>query len=385
MVPGSWFDLVGVLALPGRDLVHPGGALRRVVALGQGLVGRADRGERRGRLAGDADVRRPVLRDLGRVDVDVDDAGVGRPLAHDGQQDPLVEAHAHGQDGVGRLEGVGGRGDAVHAGHAHEQGVGARKAAEAHQGGVDRDAGDLGQAGQLGRGLAGDDPAAGVDDRTLGRRERARRRLHLARVARAGGGPVAGHGRLGVVEVLDLAGPLVHADVDQHRAGAPRLGHVEGLGERPRQVVGVLDQVRVLHDRQGDADDVRLLEGVGAHARGADLAGDRDQRHRVHVGVGDRGHEVGRARPRGGRADAGPSGDLRVPFGHVAGTLLVAHQEGSDVRVVVERVEERDHRSSRQPEDGVHARPLEASEGRIDRAHAWCPSARWLRRLLRRV
>ena len=200
-----------------------------------------------------------------------------------------------------------------------------------------------------------------------------------------GGGPVAGHGRLGVVEVLDLARPLVHADVHQHRPGAARLGQVERLGERPREVVGVLDQVGVLHDRQGDADDVGLLEGVGAHPRGAHLAGDRDQRHRVHVGVGDRGHEVGRAGPRGGRADPGPPGDLRVPFGHVAGTLLVAHQEGPDVRIVEERVEERDHRSSRQPEDGVHARPLEAGEGRIDRAHAWCPSARWLRRLRRRV
>ena len=226
------------------------------------------------------------------------------------------------------------------------------------------------------RGLAGDDPAAGVDDRPLGAGERAGGGLDLARVAGAGRRPVAGHLGQGALEVGDIARPLVNADVHQHRPGPPALGDVEGLGERQGQVVGVLDQVGVLHHRQGDADDVGLLEGVGADARRAHLTGDRHQRHRVHVGVGDRGDQVGGARPGGGRADPGPAGDLRVPFGHVPGTLLVAHQEGADVRIVMEGVEQGDHRPTRQPEDRGDPGPLEGRQGRVNRAHEKCPSAR---------
>src|SRR5438552_3061065 len=81
-----------------------------------------------------------------------------------------------------------------------------------------------------------------------------------------------------------------------------------------------------------------------ASAARAHLAGDRQERHRVHVGVGDRGHQVGGAGARGGGAHPHPPGHLRVALGHVAGALLVADQERADRRVVVERVEERDHR-----------------------------------------
>jgi hypothetical protein len=44
----------------------------------------------------------------------------------------------------------------------------------------------------------------------------------------------------------------------------------------------------------------------------------------------------------------------------MAGALLVAHQEGPDIRVVVQRVEQWDDRAARQTEDGVDARPLQA-------------------------
>ena len=45
-------------------------------------------------------------------------------------------------------------------------------------------------------------------------------------------------------------------------------GDVERLGDDPRQVVGVADQVVVLGHRQGDAVDVDLLERVLADQRG---------------------------------------------------------------------------------------------------------------------
>ena len=49
----------------------------------------------------------------------------------------------------------------------------------------------------------------------------------------------------------------------------------------------------VLGDRPADLDDRRLLEGVGADDLRADLAGDGHERHRVELGVGEAGDEVG--------------------------------------------------------------------------------------------
>ena len=71
------------------------------------------------------DVGAAHLAQLGGVDVDVDDLGVGgegRDLAGD----PVVEAAAEGDQQVGLLHGGDGRVVAVHAGHAEAQRDGCR-------------------------------------------------------------------------------------------------------------------------------------------------------------------------------------------------------------------------------------------------------------------
>ena len=60
------------------------------------------------------------------------------------------------------------------------------------------------------------------------------------------------------------------------------------------------------------------------------LAGDGDQRHGIHVGVGDAGDEVGRAGAAGGHADARPAGGAGVAFGGKRAALLVARQDRAD-------------------------------------------------------
>ena len=64
-----------------------------------------------------------------------------------------------------------------------------------------------------------------------------------------------------------------------------------------------------------------------------DLTGDRDDRGRVHVGVGDRGDQVGGARAARRHADADASGRHRVALGGVPSALLVAHEDVADRRV----------------------------------------------------
>ena len=139
-------------------------------------------------------------------------------------------------------------------------------------------------------------------------------------------------------------------DVDEDRPGAPGGGDVERLRHGARDVGGIRDEEVVLGDRHRDAADVGLLEGVGADHRRAHLPGDRDHRHRVHVRVRDRRHEVGRAGARGGHADAHLAGGGGVPLGGVAGALLVADEDVPD-RGVHEGVVRREDGAARDAED----------------------------------
>jgi hypothetical protein len=173
---------------------------------------------------------------LGRVDVDVDDLGLGGEGV-DPAGDPVVEAAAQGDQQVATLHG-GDRGVvAVHAGHAQAQGVRVGEASPGHQGGDHRDAGALGQLPERVGGPGLQDPAAGVDDRALGGQQQLRR---PSRRVALGHRVVAGQ-----VEVLTGSGQY-HSimdwrcpwDVDQDRAGTAGGGHVEGLGHHPGDVVG---------------------------------------------------------------------------------------------------------------------------------------------------
>ena len=118
------------------------------------------------------------------------------------------------------------------------------------------------------------------------------------------------------------------------------------------------DQLVVLGDRPGDADRVALLEGVGADGGDGHLTRDDDHRDRVHVGVAQRGDDVGGRRARGDHGHARPTRHVGVALGHVAGALLVAHEDVAD-RAVEERVVHGQDAPARQAEDRVDALHLE--------------------------
>ena len=105
-----------------------------------------------------------------------------------------------------------------------------------------------------------------------------------------------------LVRPLERRARLLHvlADVDQHRAGAPRAAAIANASRSAgASRVDVGDQLVVLRDGQRDAGDVRLLEGVAAEQLRRHLARDEHGRHRVEHGGRDAGRQVGGARARG--------------------------------------------------------------------------------------
>ena len=137
--------------------------------------------------------------------------------------------------------------------------------------------------------------------------------------------------------------------------GPAGTGDVERLGDDPRQVVRVADQVVVLGHRQRDAVDVDLLERVLADERGRHVAGDRDDRDGVEEGRPDARHEVGGTRTRGAHADADPAGHAGVAVRRVRAALLVADEDVAQLRVVAEDVVERQDHAARIAEEDVDA------------------------------
>ncbi len=185
----------------------------------------------------------------------------------------------------------------------------------------------------------------------------------IAAVARRAWHLIAGqvHGRR-PLPVADPPGPgrLLHVlgHVHEDRTRPTGRGDVEGLGDRRRDPLDVGDQLVVLGDRQRDAGDVGFLERVGADQARADLAGNGDHRHGVHVRVRQRGDQVGRPRPAGSHAHAWPSRRPGIALGCVPGALLVPDEDVPQRRRQ-QRVVGRQDRATGQPEyhfDALHAR-----------------------------
>ena len=106
-----------------------------------------------------------------------------------------------------------------------------------------------------------------------------------------------------------------------------RLAHDLGNDRRVRQA-------RVpLRDRLHHANDVDVLVRLLVHPLEVALAGERDERRTVEVGVGDGRHEVRRAGPERAEADAGVAGEAAVDVGDVRAALLVADRDELDRRV----------------------------------------------------
>ncbi len=78
-----------------------------------------------------------------------------------------------------------------------------------------------------------------------------------------------------------------------------------------------------LRDRPKHANDVHVLVGLFVQAPGVGLAGDRDQRRPVHIGVGHAGDEVRCPGAEGPQAHAGLAREASVDVGHKRCPLLV--------------------------------------------------------------
>ena len=319
----------GVLLLPGFDLRVPSLGVRRgelqdgreLVQAAEGLL----------HIGGDGQLDALVLVVLGCVDVDVDDLRVGREVARV-SRDAVIEAGADAQQQVALVDRPVAVGGAVHAEPVHRERVRLGEAAHAHERGGDRYIHLFRERLQLAMRAGGDDAAARVKDGALRLGYEAEHLLELVVRGVEGGVGVSaaefgGRGK----HRLELRLLHVLRDVDDDGARPAAAGEVKGLLEDARQIVRAHREVGVLHDRQRHAVEISLLESHLADVLRVHLAGDRHHRDGVHERVGDRRHEVRRARAARRHANAHLAGGAGITLGRERPALLVAGQDHADL------------------------------------------------------
>ena len=146
-------------------------------------------------------------------------------------------------------------------------------------------------------------------------------------------------------------------------------GDVERLVQDARQVLDPAHEIIVLGAIAGDAGRVAFLERVRADQMGRHLAGDADERDRIHQRVGEAGDRVGRAGAGGDEQHADLAGRARVAFGGVRGALLVAHQDVADLVLAEERVVDRQHRAAGIAEHVLDALVLQRLDDHFGAGH----------------
>src|ERR1700735_3678902 len=113
-------------------------------------------------------------------------------------------------------------------------------------------------------------------------------------------------------DIVTLRLENILGDVDQHRAGTPAGGDVEGLVYHLRQVFQFLDQIVVLGAGACDAEGVGFLGSVAADQLTGDLASEGHDGDGIHHGIHEAGNQVGGAGSCGGAADTHFAGSARV-------------------------------------------------------------------------
>ena len=206
----------------------------------------------------------------------------------------------------------------MHAAHAQVVIVGIRQRRSSHHGQAHRRVQTLRQLQKLILRLRGNHAASAVDKGLSGCPDRLQHRLSVVCQHR-----LLRHLRQHRDTVLALTDLHVLRNINQHRTLAPGIGNLECLLDGLLQLGHRPDHEVVLHDRLGNADDIHLLEAVPPQGTGGYVAGDGDQGHRIQVGIGDAGHQIGSSGTAGGDHYAHLAGCSRVTVRRVAGSLLM--------------------------------------------------------------
>ena len=117
----------------------------------------------------------------------------------------------------------------------------------------------------------------------------------------------------------------------------------------------MFDHEAVLNDWPGNPDHVGFLERIGADHVAWHLPGDDHHGNRVHVGGGNPGDRIRRARAGCHQHNAGLAGRAGITIGHVCSGLLVAHEDVRHLGLFEQRIVDMQQSTARIPVNVLNA------------------------------
>ena len=147
--------------------------------------------------------------------------------------------------------------------------------------------------------------------------------------------------RIGILRLVDKH---VTRDINQHRPRPPRPGKVKGLLDYSSQRTYIQNKIVVLGNRQGNTGGINFLEGVLTDKGPGYLTGYRHYRHRVQVGIGNAGYQIGGSWTGGSKTYTYLATGPGVAVGGMGRPLLVAHQNMAELGILGQGIIQRyDH------------------------------------------
>ena len=280
-----------------------------------------------GGIAGDGQIHIHVLAQLAGVDVDLDDGGIFRKGLRV-QGHTVREAGAQRDEDIAVGHGPVGGVAAVHSHHADVHRVAVGHDACRHQG---VGGGDLRFVDEVPQGLAGGcapHTAAKVDQRPLGRVDEVGGPLDLFFAVRGHGADLF---RLLGGELADRSGHIL-GNVHEDGAFAAALRNAERGPHGVGQVFDPAHREIVLGDGHCDALNVGFLKAVPPDPVRGHVAGKGYHGHRVHIGRGNAGDQIGGTRAAGSQHHAGAAGRAGIAVCRVGRALFMCRQHMGEDR-----------------------------------------------------
>ena len=341
-------------------------ALRRVAAADAAGQGRREQLlQRAADVADQLDLGLVRGVDLGRLGVDVDDplravrVPARRRVFHEvvADADDEVRAVEAREDVVAGLEA-----------HGHQRQVGpVVDGALAHEGRGDRHVQAARQLAELRCRAAAQHTVAGEDDRTLGGVDEPRR-VRDRLVGRLGQVDAARAERAGWIVGAQLRARDVLRQLDVRRPRLLEACHPEGLSHDLWDRREALDAGIPLGHGSEHVDDIDDLVGLLVEVLRARLAGDRDDRRPIEIGIRDPRQEVRGTGAERAHGHGSATGEAPVDVRHECRALLVPGRDVADRFASGEGLEEVQGLLARNGEDvlaslGLQARDEEVRSG----------------------
>ena len=273
---------------------------------------------------------------------------------------PIAEPRSDHHQEVTIVHGYIGHTRSVHPDHSGEPRVHRIDRTMAHQRDTHRAVDLFQEFGQLGLGIGKNDSSTHIQHRLGGFLDQLDRLLQGTGLDMQVVGNIPLDLHFGI---LGFGSSDILGNIDQHRAGPPLSGDMEGLPYRGCQFLDILYNIVVFGDRHGDTADIDLLETILAQQLGRNVPGEGNHGNRIHVCGSQAGDQVCRSRTTGGEHHADFSRRAGIAVRSMRRALFMAGQDMANrIPVLVQSIVSVEYSTPGEPKNGIDTLFLEASD-----------------------